>query len=185
MLSPGGLQGPWQLFESLGPWLGGQWSGKTSITRNGVLRTDLVKLGLEQVTQLLLSLCAQQSFAAELLSPLLGWEAQATFLTPPRPLLHIQWNAGYESLPLCFCLFHTGARLSSQINLFYSKILDPEKQLKPDFRDLASTIPNVNRSLPSQESKSPTGIVEKWTSPSMKKSSALRMTPGVVQKLVP
>lgn len=69
MLSPGGVLGPWQLFESLGPWQGGQWSGKTSITRNGVLRTDLVKLGLEQVTQLLLSLSVQQSFAAALPSP--------------------------------------------------------------------------------------------------------------------
>lgn len=85
----------------------------------------------------------------------------------------------------CFFLFHTGARLPSQISLFYSKILDPEKQLKPDFRDLASTIPNVNRSLPSQERRSPTGTVEKCTSPSVGKSSALRMTQGVVQKLVP
>lgn len=113
-------------FESLCPWLGGQWSGKTSITRNAVLRTDLVKLGLEQLTQLLLSLRAQQSLATELPSPRSGWEAEAMFLTTPRPPPppHIQWDGGAESLPLCFCLFHAASlppsRLSNQPVLLQS-----------------------------------------------------------------
>lgn len=92
-----------------------------------------------------------------------GREAQATFLTQPPPLTPcIRWNTGYKSLFLCFCLFHTSARLpslslGSEISLFYFKILDPEKELRPDFRDVASGIPNVSPSLPSLGSMSPTG----------------------------
>lgn len=144
-------------FESLCPWLGGQWSGKTSITRNAVLRTDLVKLGLEQLTQLLLSLRAQQSLATELPSPRSGWEAEAMFLTTPRPPPPRRIFSGMEALRVCPCASAFSTRLpspplGSRISLFYFKVQEPEKQLKLDFRHPASSVPNV-RCPPSHKDK--------------------------------
>lgn len=130
MLSPDGFQGPWQLFESLGPWRG-EWTGKPSITRNGALRKDLVRLELKHPSP-----TAHHSFFP-----------QATPSSQPHPT--IQPPCSPAHLPLGFYLFHMATWIPPSLGSKTThSTLKSETPLDSDLGDLVFIIPTVSRSLP-------------------------------------